>query len=187
MLSARFIDHSNENKRPLPSRKTVMPIILRKIIIASFILTTVALISTLLYSVHLYYGIYRATRDIDIKIQKFDVKILNVSYAVIETELLIENPSEYAFQALTIGQRFWLNGKYILTMHVNLMNPTDIRPMSNTTFTSQQQVPPHRTQYVAEQTENNWITEINAMIDCPLIGELTLKFHDFPQSHHINS
>ena len=164
-----------------------MSTILRKIIMASFILTTVALTSTLSYTSYLYYGIYSATRGIDFKIQKFDVKIHNTSYVVMETELLVENPSEYVFQALTIEERFELNGKYIVTMHVNLIDPADISPMSDTTFMSQQKVPSHLTEYVAEQTERNWITIINAMIECPLIGELTLTFYDFPQSHYTNS
>lgn len=161
-----------------------MSTILRKIIMASFILTTVVLTCTLSYSSYLYYGIYSATRGIDFKIQNFDVKILNTSYVMMETELLVENPSEYVFQALTISQRLWLNGRYIVTMHVNFIKPADIRPMSDTTFMSQQKVPSHLTQYVVEQTERNWIAEIIAMIECPMVGELTLEFHDYPQSHY---
>lgn len=161
--------------------------ILRKAITAGFVLTTVALIFALLYTAQLYYGIYKATRAIEFRIQTFDVEIFNVSYVMIDTALLVENPSEYPLQALTIGQRLWLNGRYIVTIHVNLTNSRDIHPMSNTTFTSLQSVPPHLTQYVAEQTGRNWVVETNAMIKCPLIGELTLKFHDQPQSRYIHS
>ena len=150
----------------------------QKIIMASFILTTVVLTSMLPYTVYLYYGIYRATREIDVRIQKLDVKTLNVSYMVIETELLFENPSEYAFQVLTIQERFWLNEKYLMTMYVQSTGPSNkIRPMSNTTIISQRQVPSHLTQYVTGQTEKNWVAEMSIMMECPLIGELTLEFH----------
>ena len=164
-----------------------MPIVLRKIIIISFMVATVLLSSTLLYTLHLYYGIYRATRVIDIKIQKFEVKVFNISYVVIARELLVENPSEYGIQAITIKQTFRLNGRYISTMFVDLTNNTDIRPMSNTTLMSQHPVPSHLTQYVAEEEEKHWLAETNAMLQFPLVGKLALTFYDSPQSHYTNS
>lgn len=164
-----------------------MPLVLRKIIIIGFILATVLLSSTLLYTLYLYYGIYRATRATDIKIQKFEVKVFNVSYVVIARELLVENPSEFGFQAITIKQTFWLNGRYISTMFVDLTDNTDIRPMSNTTLMSQHPVPSHLTEYVATEERKDWLAETNAMLQFPLIGRLALTFYDYPQSNYTSS
>ncbi len=155
-----------------------MSIMWRRIIAASFLLITAAMTSMLLYTVNLYYGIYRATRDISVKVQKFDVRVFNVSYVTIETELLIQNPSEYAFQALAVEQRSWLNGKYIFTIQVDA--DADVLPTSDTMLMSQRQVPSHLTRYVVEQTERIWIAEVHLMIKGPLIGALTLKFYDYP-------
>lgn len=141
-------------------------------------LITAVLTFTLLYTANLYYGIYGATRDLNVSVQKLDVRVFNVSYVAIETELLVENPSEYAFQALMIEQRSWLNGEYIFTMHVD--RRTDVRPMSNTTLTLQRQVPSHLTRYVAEQTERLWIAQVQVLMEGPLVGTLALSFYDYP-------
>ena len=148
-----------------------MPMDARRIIIATFLLTSIAFTTMAAYTAHLYFRAYVSVRNLNVDIQKFNVDIINISYASIETILTIQNPSECAFEALYIVERLELNGQFIsVDGRYMWAEPMKIPPQSNVTVTLELSIPHDRVQYVEYRLKDWWLMEILMLLNGPLVG-----------------
>lgn len=153
----------------------------RKLVLGSFTLITAALILVIPYTTYIYFGIYKATRDFNVTIEKFNVKVFNASDASIEISLTLQNPSDYEFQVLSIRKIFYLDNDFILNEDT-YMHATHISlpPRSNVTITYEPHVPSSRMPHLNKQAEKTWFVMIDVSLRGLLIGDFVLTFYEYP-------
>lgn len=150
----------------------------RKIVWILFVLMTIVSSSILLYSFHVYYGVYRAIRLINITVRNFSFTLSSES-AWTETEITVENPSEYSFNVEYLQQKLYLNSldedEYIFTGYY-LFNQTVLRPFSTFNITLKIVIPDYKMPMVIKTTDRNWLAIFNIRIKNFIIDALTLSF-----------
>lgn len=148
-----------------------MPLYARRIIIATFLLTTLTFTAIAAYTTHLYFRAYVGVKNLNVAIQEFKVNIINISYAFTETILTIQNPSECAFEALYIVERLELDDQFIsIDGRYMYAKPMKIPQQSNVTVTLELNIHYNRIQYVESRLKDYWLMEIRMLLNGPLVG-----------------
>jgi hypothetical protein len=148
-----------------------------KIVWIAFMIGTVASAGLLLYTSHLYFGVSRAIRLINISVKGFFFGFSD-EIAWTETNVTIENPSEYSFNVELLQQKLYLNSldsnDYIFTAY--LSNPVILRPFSNLNATFKIVVPDYKMPLVAGASNRNWLTVFYVSVKSRISDTLTLDF-----------
>ena len=149
-----------------------MPLNIGKVIKFAFITFTAVLIIVLSYTVIVYLGVADAVRKIDVSVQDLDVTFLD-SNASVMTTLSIRNPSRFAFEAKSLFQKLYLNGKFV---EGKWLRDIIIPPFSNTPVTMAfNDVPlPGNTTEPAQ----NWLVSMFINLETPLPENVSLHFDD---------
>ena len=154
-----------------------MPPNARKIVWIAFVITTVASGGILSYTLHVYFGVYRAVRLINISVVGFLFYPSNESPWT-ETNITIENPSEYSFTVDLLQQKLYLNSLdtegYIFTTY--LSNPIILGPFSNFNATFKIIVPDYKISVVASAASRNWMTVFYVWGKGLMLDSLSLSF-----------
>lgn len=160
-----------------------MTIDARKTVVMAFIIATIVSTTIVAYTARAYIGLYEATRSFNVTVQKFTVDVFNDTYALIETVLIMQNPSEYTFEVIYVQERLRLNvtgeWQHILVDGAYFwQNPKLMPPFSNVTTTFKTSVPESRIWHITEQTERTWLVWISVYMKGPFVNEMLLSFYE---------
>lgn len=139
---------------------------------SAFLSFTILSLILLLYSVYVYFGVARALQEIDVSVQNFNATFLNGRDVSVTTVLIIRNPSEFAFKAISFHQKIYLNGKCIGDKW--LSEEHIISPFSNTSII----MPKTEISALENSTERNWGVSFFINLDTPLPDNIGLRFPD---------
>lgn len=143
-----------------------------------YMVTTVVIVATLLYTAGFYFRIYKATHTLNIEVQSFDVLNLNATHALTKTVLTIQNPSPVTFEVIYVEERLSSNPggaserdtAFILHSLAWFPSPKLIPPASNITVTLNETV---RVEKI--QTAPRIFATIRIFMRGPLIEEFIMQ------------
>lgn len=142
-----------------------------RIAIITFALTTLVSASSLSYIMYDYFGVYVAVRDFDIKVESCNITAFNETYALIETLLVISNPSRYTFEVKFIMQKIFFNEGLVavrtLSMHAN---PMQMGSLSNINITLQADLDSYGLSKLPRDSVENLDMSIQVGVEVPLVG-----------------
>lgn len=145
---------------------------LRTIIIATFITTTAIFAILNAYTSYTYFTVYKAIRDLNISVQKFNVEFLDANVSI-STTVSFDNPSGYTFEARGVEKRLSLQEQFILIKGLYMFaKPLQIHPMSNINVTIQAEITDEKkTEWIKKWYDENWLAEIKVWVNGPLVNE----------------
>lgn len=144
------------------------------VIKSTFIAFTILSLIPLFYSVYVYFGVAQALQEIDVSVQNFDVTFLGGLNASVTTVLIVSNPSEFTFNAVSFHQKIYLNGERIGENW--LSREHIIGPFSNTSV-----IMPRTKIFVLQNSTEvswNWSVSVFINLDTPLPANAPLRFPD---------
>lgn len=145
---------------------------LRTIIIATFVTTTAIFAILNAYTSYTYFTVYKAIRDLNISVRKFNVEFLDANVSI-STTVTFDNPSEYTFEARGVEKRLSLQGQFILIEGVYAFaEPLQIHPMSSINVTIQAEITDEeKTEWIKKWYNEDWLAEIKVWVNGPLVNE----------------
>ena len=154
------------------SEGKIVKLNLRTIIIATFV--TITAIFTVLntYTSYTYFTVYKAVKDINISVQKFNVEFLDANVSI-STTVNFDNPSEYTFETGGVEKRLSLKEQFILIKGVyTFAKPLQIHPMSSINVTIQAEVTDEeKTEWIKKWYDEEWVAEIKVWVNGPLVND----------------
>lgn len=145
---------------------------LRTIIIVTFVTTTAIFAILNAYTSYTYFTVYKAVRDLNISVRKFNVEFLDANVSI-STTISFDNPSGYTFEARGVEKRLSLQGQFILIEGVYLFaKPLQIHPMSSLNVTIQAEITnEEKTEWIKKWYDEDWLAEIKVWVNGPLVNE----------------
>lgn len=149
----------------------------RTIVILAFVLTTLALTIATAYTTYVYIGVYKGTRNLTITIQSFTVNVFNSTEALIETDLTVQNPSEFSFRVLHIQQKLYLEDQYFWVDQIVFpsYHPKYILPFTNDNMTFNMDVPALKIHLISQTEKQDWFMVFTILLEGPLVGIFDIK------------
>lgn len=146
----------------------------RRIVKLLYIIMTVMAVAVLFYTADYYFRIYRATHALSVEIHGFDISLLNVTHAQTETNVTIQNPSEFQFEVVYVEERLSSDPSdaesFILHGLTWFSIPKPIQPASSLTVTVIETV---RVEKI--ETAPMVFAEIAVLFHGPLVEEFLMQ------------
>lgn len=151
----------------------------RRIIVAIYALTTIVAVILTGFFMNEYFGIYTAVRMFDVSVEEFSVVVLNETYALTETLLVVQNPSDYAFEVIYVMQKLLLDGAFFGIRSIDMMaDPVWMGSGSEVTIPVQIDVGATGVSRLAESKEKEWDTLIHVGLMVPLVGRSMVRLRE---------
>lgn len=149
----------------------------RTIVILAFVLTTLALTIATAYTTYVYIEVYKGTRNLAITTRSFTVNVFNSTEALIETDLTIQNPSEFSFRVLHIQQKLYLEDQYFWVDQIVFPSyrPKYIPPFTGDNVTFNMDVPPLKIPLIHQTEKQNWFIQLTILLEGPLVGVFDIR------------
>jgi len=129
----------------------------------------------LFYTAYYYFEVYKGTHFLDVRVEKFNFRILNSTYATTQTKILLLNPSKLTFDVIYVEERLtyydWGQyGQYITGKSYWFDKPRTLQPTSNLTVTVEEVVPRSKI-----EVSKPVYAELRIYLNGPLVGEFLLN------------
>ena len=150
----------------------------RTLALLTFVLSTLILTAVVFYTAYYYFDVYRATHFLDIRVEKFNITILNSTYATTQTNILLLNPSKLIFDVIYVEERLTYDtwgqfGQYITGKIYWFDIPRPLQPFSNMTLTMDATAPKAKI-----EVSKTVYAEVRIFLKGPLVGEFLLNSYE---------
>jgi len=146
---------------------------LQKTIMTVFLLVTLASSVLILYTIPLYFRVFRGLRSFSIVLPVLKIKVANSSHISVVTTFEVQNPSELTYELRQVIEALTLEGKYILAKTLSLKEFIALDPNSTATLTIDAIVPKDKIPYVQAKLSSPWLVYIRIFVRGPLVEQFS--------------
>jgi hypothetical protein len=146
---------------------------LQKATMIVFVSVTLVSSILILYTVPIYFKVFKGLRSFNIALPVLEAKVANSSNVSVVTSFEVQNPSELTYELLQAVETLTLEGKYILAKTLSFRQFVQLNPNSTVTLSINALVPVDKVSYVEARLSSPWLVYIRIFVRGPLVEQFS--------------